>query len=72
MAKNLRAKIPESDSFIICDTNADATKKFVEESEGREVHIAGNPKEVAQKSVCCSHTADRPASQTFDDFLFYR
>jgi hypothetical protein len=65
MAKNLRAKIPEADALIICDTNPTATKKFVEEvgiaasstnasGKGTEIHIAENPKEVAQKSV--SHT----------------
>jgi hypothetical protein len=32
MAKNLRAKIPETDTLIICDTNPDATKRFVEEA----------------------------------------
>lgn len=51
MAKNLRAKIPETDELIICDTNANSTKKFVEEGEGKGIRIAENPRELAQKSV---------------------
>jgi|ERR1700722_6382811 hypothetical protein len=62
MAKNLRAKIPETDTLIICDTNPKATEKFVEEvgiatsstnapGRGTGIHIAENPREVAQKSV---------------------
>jgi hypothetical protein len=66
MAKNLRAKIPETDTLIICDTNPKATEKFVEEGgiaasstnapgKGTGIHIAENPREVAQKSVRLSH-----------------
>jgi hypothetical protein len=62
MAKNLRAKIPETDTLIVCDTNSHATKKFVEEAgiavsstiapgKGTGIHIAEDPKEVAQKAV---------------------
>lgn len=62
MAKNLRAKIPDTDTLIICDTNPSATKKFVEEvgiaasgadapGKGTGIHIADNPKDVAQKAV---------------------
>ena len=62
MAKNLRAKIPETDTLIICDTNTKVTEKFAEEvgiatsstnAPGRRtgIHIAENPREVAQKSV---------------------
>ena len=62
MAKNLRAKIPESDTLIVCDVNKKATKQFVEEvglaashasNHGKQMRtqIADNPQEVAQKSV---------------------
>jgi hypothetical protein len=62
MAKNLRAKIPETDTLIVCDTNPHATKKFAEEvgivvsstntpGKGTGIHIAENPKEVAHKAV---------------------
>lgn len=62
MARNLRAKIPASDTLIIRDVNQDAMTRFVEESQevarssgaGAEVgrvEIAGNAREVAEKSV---------------------
>ena len=51
MAKNLRAKVEETDDLYICDVNAEATKRFVEET-GKGVHVAKNPREVAQKCVC--------------------
>jgi 3-hydroxyisobutyrate dehydrogenase len=62
MAKNLRAKIPASDTLIIRDVNEEAAKRFVAEAqeaarsngagadEGR-VEIAENAREVAEKSV---------------------
>ena len=62
MAKNLRAKIPATDTLIVRDVNEDASKRFVEEARqtAREtgaaedtykVEIAGCPREVAEKSV---------------------
>jgi hypothetical protein len=51
MAKNLRAKIPESDELFICDTNASATKMFVEETQGKHVQIAQSPREAAENAV---------------------
>lgn len=62
MARNLRAKIPASDTLIIRDVNQDAMTRFVEESQevarssgaGAEVgrvEIAGNAREVAEKST---------------------
>jgi 3-hydroxyisobutyrate dehydrogenase len=62
MAKNLRAKIPASDTLIVRDVNEEAAKRFVAEAqeaarnngaganEGR-VEIAENAREVAEKSV---------------------
>ena len=52
MAKNLRAKIPDTDTLVVCDTNAEATERFVEDFDGgTEISIADTPKEVAQRSV---------------------
>jgi 3-hydroxyisobutyrate dehydrogenase len=62
MAKNLRAKIPASDTLIVRDINEDAMKRFA--TEAREaarsngagadeglVELAENAREVAEKSV---------------------
>lgn len=62
MAKNLRAKIPATDTLIIYDRNTDATKRFAEEvgiaassagapEKGTGIEVAGGPREVAEKSV---------------------
>lgn len=51
MALNLRKKIPESDTLTIFDVNTNSTKKFLDEAGGKGVHIASDPKEVAQNSV---------------------
>lgn len=66
MAKNLRAKIPKTDTLVICDTNASTMKKFVEQAamaasstnmpeKGSEVQIANRPREVAQTAVSLTH-----------------
>ena len=61
MAKNLRAKIPASDTLIIHDRNTEATTNFLQhvggESKGTEV--ASSPRVVAEKSVSavCSATS---------------
>jgi hypothetical protein len=75
MAKNLRAKIPETDTLIICDTNPKAMEKFVEEvgiatsstnAPGKRtgIHIAENPREVARKSVGLSHPSNLLAASS--------
>ena len=64
MAKNLRAKIPASDSLIIYDRNKDATANFIQEvGIAREnstsnnemglmgIEIATSPRAVAEKAV---------------------
>lgn len=52
MAKNLRAKIPASDTLIIRDVNKDVMQRFVEETKtAGSVEIADNPREVAEKAV---------------------
>ena len=62
MAKNLRAKIPASDTLIIRDVNENTAKRFVEENQEAvrnsgakedtsKVLIAQNAREVAEQSV---------------------
>ena len=51
MAKNLRAKIPESDSMIVFDVNSASVERFVKEAEPSKVEVAKGPRDVAQKSV---------------------
>lgn len=51
MAKNLRAKIPASDTLIIRDVNEDSTKRFVAEAQEGKVEVAENARDVAEKSV---------------------
>ncbi|KMO99862.1 3-hydroxyisobutyrate dehydrogenase [Coccidioides immitis RMSCC 2394] len=50
MAKNLRAKIPESDTLLICDSNPDATKRFTAEQSGKRIEVASSPRELAGRS----------------------
>lgn len=62
MAKNLRAKIPVSDTLLIRDVNAETTGRFVAESkelakrsgaqgDAYRVEVAHNAREIAEKSV---------------------
>ena len=62
MAKNLRAKIPTTDTLIIRDVNEHATEKFVQEAreaarssgagdDTSKVVVAQNAREVAEQSV---------------------
>ena len=62
MALNLRAKMPASITLIVLDVNDEAMKRFVEENEAaakisgagagsRQIEIAQNAREVAEKSV---------------------
>ena len=50
MAKNLRAKIQESDTMVIHDVNSKALEKF--KSEVGNVEVAKSVREVAEKTVC--------------------
>ena len=54
MAKNLRAKIAESDTMLIHDVNPAVTQKFAEEVG--KVSIAENVREVAETAVCATTT----------------
>ena len=64
MAKNLRAKIPASDTLIIHDRNKDATSNFIQEvgiakdnaTSNNEmglmgIEVASSPRVVAEKAV---------------------
>lgn len=62
MAKNLRAKIPETDTLIIRDVNEENMSRFVKEAEeiarssgaadgASEVLVAQTARELAEKSV---------------------
>lgn len=51
MARNLRAKIPESDTLIIFDTNTATTQKFLSEGVGKNIEVASLPRDVAERSV---------------------
>lgn len=62
MAKNLRAKIPATDTLIVRDVNEKAIKSFVAETEEaarssgaganeNRVEVAKNAREIAEKSV---------------------
>ncbi|KAL4891548.1 6-phosphogluconate dehydrogenase [Aspergillus ambiguus] len=62
MAKNLRAKIPTSDTLVIRDVNEAASKRFVEETQASaresglepdamKVLVAENAREVAEQST---------------------
>ena len=50
MAKNLRAKIPASDTLVVHDRNHEATAKFVQEV-GAGIEVTTSPRGVAEKSV---------------------
>ena len=54
MATNLRAKIPKSSNFVLCEINKAQRDKFVKEHEG--VETAETPKELAQKAVSLAHS----------------
>ena len=52
MARNLRAKIPQSSRLVICDVVEAQTHKFLAENKSQgEVQIAATPKEVAEQAV---------------------
>ena len=51
MAKNLRAKIPEEDTLLIHDRNAEATGMFAEEMRGKGVEVVESSRELAERSV---------------------
>jgi hypothetical protein len=54
MAKNLQKKLPPTDTLLVQDINAEATKRFAAEvagSGGAQVKIAASPVEAADGSV---------------------
>ena len=75
MAKNLRAKIPASDTLIIHDRNKEATSDFIQEvgiardnpTSNNEmglmgIEIASTPRKVAEKAVGLRVSYSHPAS----------
>jgi hypothetical protein len=52
MAKNLRAKIPKSDTLTIFDVNSSSVDKLVKEAAPANVKVAKGPREVAENAVC--------------------
>ncbi|KAI1939652.1 hypothetical protein LOZ66_002968 [Ophidiomyces ophidiicola] len=50
MAKNLRTKIPATDTLLVCDANSETAQKFHAELTGKRVDIASGPRELAEKS----------------------
>lgn len=69
MARSLRARIPDADELFVCDTNAAATRSFLDEAQGMRVQIAPSPREVAEKSVSVTGNL---FLLLYDDQLFYR
>jgi pyrroline-5-carboxylate reductase len=55
MAKNLRAKIPNSAKLVICELSEKRREQFVAESEDL-TEVALSPKAIAEKSVRISYT----------------
>ena len=51
MAKNLQARIPESDTLTVFDVNSSSLEKLKSEAASSNLTIAKSPKEVAHKSV---------------------
>lgn len=57
MAKNLRAKIPASDTLIVHDVNEQAMRQFVDEAKTTgtgPVEFTNSARTVAEKSVSYS------------------
>ena len=51
MAKNLRNKLPMTDTLVVFDVNAAASTKFRAESGGSDIVVAGTAREVAENAV---------------------
>lgn len=51
MAKNLRAKMPNGDTFIVFDVNQTSLDNFSKEAVPAGVVIAKSPREVVENSV---------------------
>ena len=73
MAKNLRAKLPDSDTLTIHDFDPAVSSRFVDEvkaSSGKHVEIAEKGRHAADKSVRQFPYLKIPAQHPDD--LFYR
>jgi len=51
MAKNLRAKMPEGDTFTVFDVNQTSLDNFSKEAVPAGVTIAKSPREVVENAV---------------------
>lgn len=51
MARNLRAKIPETDELFVCDRNTAAATSFLSEAPNAAVQVSRTPREVAERAV---------------------
>jgi 3-hydroxyisobutyrate dehydrogenase len=70
MAKNLRAKLPATDTLIVQDVNLNATKQFLaEHSDG--VIVADTVREVAEKSASIPLSSIPPPSYDEHPFLCF-
>ena len=78
MAKNLRTKIPETDTLLIHDWNAEAMRNFAEEMQGKGVVVVESSRELAERSVslfslCHPDTSKWPIEKTACVMsMFYR
>lgn len=57
MARNLRARIPASDTLVVHDVNEEAMRKLVDEAKAaggnaQAVEITDSPRALAEKAVC--------------------
>lgn len=50
MARNLRAKIPETDELFVCDRNTAAATSFLSEAPNAAVQVSRTPREVAERA----------------------
>jgi 3-hydroxyisobutyrate dehydrogenase len=60
MAKNLRAKIPASDTLIVHDVNEQAMRQFIDEAKTAStgpVEFTDSARTVAEKSVSLYYTS---------------
>jgi len=63
MAKNLRTKIPKTDTMVVQDVNPTVTQQFAEEMGN--VEVVQTVREVAEKSVRSAlHSPTRPMMNT--------
>lgn len=71
MARNLRAKIPESDSLFIQDVNEEAVNSFMAEVGGTKTEAMPDVRQVAERSVSPDRSQiSDPCSMSCDETVF--